>query len=432
MFGKGAIILVLGMIILFGVMSIHLNKLENNAIGNMVYYYNTTQSHNLASAGANIGVSRVYQDSSLRGVITSQTFSSGSFAGGSVTVRVDSIDPLTLKVTSISTYQITAPSRKTYSDTIEVSFDKNPYQSFAMYGWLTNNENGVNWTTKDTVWGFVHSNSTLNISGSPVFWKKVTTTKSISPKPGTGLSKGIYKDKYDIGVAPIVFPSNMDSINIAATAAGRKYTSQIWITLSPGTSADNDGKAYIRYTSTGAIVDSISLGDPSFNGVIYGTDSVCIKGTLDGRLTIGSNENIYIVDDVLYERKPETYPSSNDVLGIVANVDVRIPNLTPATTNLEIDGTIFTRTGSFTAEGYNTRTLANSGKLTVLGGIIQNTRGPVGTVDSYGNLATGYSKRYHWDDRLANPSFRPPFFPGFWRKTLAIKNWWENVRIPEF
>jgi hypothetical protein len=432
MFGKGAIILVLGFIILFGMISIQLNGLENNAIGNMSYYYNTTQSHNLASAGANIGVSRVYQDSSLRGVVTSQTFSSGPFTGGSITVRVDSIDIKTLKVTSISTYQVYAPTRKTYSDTIEVSFDKNPYQYFSMFSWLTNSENGVNWTSKDTVWGRVHSNSTLNISGSPVFMEKVSTTKAISPKPGTGLSKGIYKKGYETGVASVDLPTNMDSINLAANSAGRKYTRQIWITLSPGSSAENDGKAYIRYTSAGTIVDSISLGDPSFNGVIYGTDSVCIKGTLDGKLTIGSNENIYIVDDVLYEKNALTNPSCDDVLGIVANNNVIIPNLTPATTNLEIDGTIFTRTGSFTAESYTTRTLANSGKLTVIGGIIQNIRGPVGTVDSYGNLATGYSKRYRYDNRLANPSFRPPFFPGYWRKTLAIKNWWENTRIPQF
>jgi hypothetical protein len=432
MFGKGAIILVLGFVILFGMISIQLNGLENNAIGNMAYYYNITQSHNLASAGANVGVSRVYQDSSLRGVITSQTFSSGAFAGGSVTVRVDSIDVKTVKVTSISTYRVYAPSRKTYSDTIEVSFDKNPYQYFSMFSWLTNNENGVNWTTKDTVWGRVHSNSNLNISGSPVFWEKVSTTKAISPKPGTGLSKGIYKKGYETGVASVDLPPNMDSINIAATASGRKYTVPIWITLSPGTSAENDGKAYIRYTSAGTIKDSISLGNASFNGVIYGTDSIRVKGTLDGKLTIGSLKDIYIVDDVLYEKNALTNPNCDDVLGLVANNNVKIPNLVPDTKNLEIDGTVFSRTGSFTAENYDTRTLANSGTLTVVGGIIQNTRGPVGTTDGSGNLATGYSKRYRYDNRLANPSFRPPFFPGYWRKTLAIKNWWENVRIPEF
>jgi hypothetical protein len=301
-----------------------------------------------------------------------------------------------------------------------------------MFSWLSNNENGVNWTSKDTVWGRVHSNSTLNISGSPVFMEKVSTTKAISPKPGTGLSKGIYKKGYETGVASVDLPPNMDSINIAATASGRKYTVPIWITLSPGTSAENDGKAYIRYTSAGTIKDSISLGNASFNGVIYGTDSIRVKGTLDGKLTIGSLKDIYIVDDVLYEKNALTNPNCDDVLGLVANNNVKIPNLVPDTKNLEIDGTVFSRTGSFTAENYDTRTLANSGTLTVVGGIIQNTRGPVGTTDGSGNLATGYSKRYRYDNRLANPSFRPPFFPGYWRKTLAIKNWWENVRIPEF
>jgi hypothetical protein len=33
---------------------------------------------------------------------------------------------------------------------------------------------------------------------------------------------------------------------------------------------------------------------------------------------------------------------------------------------------------------------------------------------------------------LSDPNVRPPFFPGFFRKTLAIVNWWESVRRPAF
>jgi hypothetical protein len=429
MFGKGAIILVLGFVVLFGVVAMRLNMLENRAFGNMAYYFSTTQSHGLASIGANVGCSKVYQDSSLRGVIASQSFTSGVFKGGSYSVRMDSVKPSELKLTSTSLY-------KNYRDTVEVYFNKNPYQSFAMYAWLTNSENSVNWIGADTVWGRVHSNNTLYINGKPVFFEKVTTAKSISPKPGTGLSQGIYKKGFETGIAPIDLPTNMDSINIAAVAKGKKYTRQIWITLSDPSSANNNGKAYIRYTKTGAIVDSINLCDTTtFNGVIYGTDSVCVQGTLDGKLTIGSNENIYITDDIKYVQNPLVTPGADDVCGLVANnyiyVTDPVPGSVNATTNLEIDACIFARSQSFTAQNYNTRTTTNAGTLTIIGGVIQNIRGPVSTV-SNGIIQTGYSKRYRYDNRFGDPLYRPPFFPGFWKKTLVIINWWENVRIPTF
>lgn len=424
MFGKGAIILVLGFGVIFGLMSVRLNELEKNAVGNMAYYYNVSQSHNLAVIGANVGLSMIYQLDTLRGTLTEQSFTSGNLAGGSFIVKAENINSSTMRIRSTSSFA-------SFRDTVEVYFDRNRLQSFSMYAWMTNFEGNVFWVTGDSVWGKIHSNGNLHISGSPVFMEKVTTAKMINPKPGSGTSKGIYKKGYETGVAPINFPTDMNELIAASTAGGRKYNRQIWVTLDPKTSANNDGKAYIRYTSTGPIVDSVSLSDPSFNGVILGTDSVCVKGTVDGKLSIGSLENIYVVDDVKYENNPLVTPASDDVLGIVSNQNVIISNIVPATTNLEIHGSIFARTGSFTAQDYNSRTIANSGTLSIVGGIIQETRGAVGTSAS-GTLKTGYSKRYRFDPRLADTNFRPPFFPGFYRKTLAINNWWENVRIPNF
>jgi len=67
--------------------------------------------------------------------------------------------------------------------------------------------------------------------------------------------------------------------------------------------------------------------------------------------------------------------------------------------------------------------------LRILGSIVQNRRGPVGTFSGSG-IISGFSKRYRYDDRLADPSFRPPFYPGFYVKTYAITNWWESFRVP--
>jgi len=45
-------------------------------------------------------------------------------------------------------------------------------------------------------------------------------------------------------------------------------------------------------------------------------------------------------------------------------------------------------------------------------------------------LNSGFSKRYRFDTRLQDPSFRPPYFPGYYVKTYAITNWWESYRVP--
>jgi hypothetical protein len=55
----------------------------------------------------------------------------------------------------------------------------------------------------------------------------------------------------------------------------------------------------------------------------------------------------------------------------------------------------------------------------------------VGTF-SGGVINTGYLKRYRYDQRLADPNFRPPFYPGFVSIAYPIASWWESVRIPKF
>lgn len=421
MFGKGAIILVIGFGVIFGFIGLRLNSLENQAIGNMAYYFDINLSHNLAVAGANAGLSRIYQDPNLRGVITSQNFTSGLYKGGSFIARVDSINLNTLRLRSVSSF-------KTYKDTVEVFFDRERFQSFSIYAWMTDFEGNIFWITGDTVWGRVHSNGNIHINGSPVFMEKLTTSKQINPKPGTGTSKGIYKKGYETGVATILWPSDLGEIVAASNSGGRRYTDDIWVTLSSGSSSNNDGKAYIRNSATGPIVDSISLNDGSFNGVIYSTKSVYVKGQLDGRLTISAAKDIIVTDDITYEDNP-LYKTSDDILGLVANENVRVADNAETRNNCEIHAAIFARTNSLYADNYNSRPV--SGWLRIVGAIIQKERGAVGTFAG-STLKTGFYKRYYFDPRLAETNNRPPYFPGHYRKTLAITNWWENVRIPKY
>ncbi len=421
--GKAALILVMGFSFVLGYISLNLNRIATKAVGSMSIYADMTASNTLAKTGANAGLAKFYQDTTWIGSMTQP--SSGK--APSFTVSTAGVAGNLIRLRSVSNYK--AFGGNILHDTVEVFFDKNRRQNFSLFAWMTNSENGVSWIDKDTVWGRIHSNGTLTVNGKPVFHEKVTTTKSFNAKPGTNPNYAIFKKGYETGVATVDLPTDLSELtNASAVAAGgKRYTQNpIWVTLSKGTTANGDGKVYVRTTKTGPIIDSISLNNPAFSGVLLGNGVVNLSGTLDGRLTVASLTDVYIQDDVLYQNTNTS--TSDDMLGIVAESDVIVANNTANQSNVEIHGSIFTRTGSFMAEDYNDG--SPRGQLKVLGSIVQKTRGAVGTF-SGSTIQTGYSKRYRYDDRLADTEVRPPFYPGYYVKTYAIKNWWESYRIAD-
>jgi len=420
--GKAILILVMGFAMILGYVALNLNTMATQTIGNMSDYNNATSSHNLANAGANAGLAKFYQDTSWRGPLT-QSFSSPSPFRGSFTAKIHELTGNRLMLRSVSTYPVSY--FRNINDTIEVYFDRTRYQSFSLFAWMTNVENSVNWITGDTVWGKVHSNSTLVVNGRPVFYEKVTTTKSFSPKPGKSPNNAIFKKGYETGVQPIEFPTNFSQLVDSSLSGGRNYAGSIWVTLDPGTASSGDGFALVRATKTGPIIDTIRFNG-SFNGALVASGRLNIQGTLDGRLTACSLSDVYIQDDVVLAANP-LQTTSDDMLGIVAENNIVVADNAANNSHCAIQACVFTRNGSFMAENYNTRPV--SGELRLIGSIVQNIRGAVGTF-SGSTIQSGFSKRYRYDPRLFDPSVRPPFFPGFYVKTYAITNWWESYRLP--
>jgi hypothetical protein len=425
--GKAALILVLGLSFILGYISKNVNNVATKAVSNMSMYNSMTASHDLALAGANARLAQFYQDTSDFNVLT-QEFDGTAFTG-SFRATMDAVSGSKIRMRSVSTYPMGGGA--SLHDTVEVYFDRNKKNSFSLFAWMTDFEGNVFWISQDTVWGRVHSNGNLHINGKPVFMQKATTAKGFDPpKVGKGTNLAIFKDGYETGVAEIEFPNDISEIVTASVSGGRKYTGDIYVTLAPGTSANDDGKAYIRSgnLATGTLIDSINLSDVSFNGALLATGKVNVEGTLDGKLTIASQTNVVVQNDVLYERNPR-FMTSDDVLGLVAESNVIVARNAANNSNCEIHGSIFTRTGSFYAEDYNTRPV--SGELKVLGSIVQDTRGAVGTF-SGSTLVSGFSKRYRYDTRLSDQNFRPPFYPGYYVSTYAITNWWESYRVMQF
>ncbi len=170
--------------------------------------------------------------------------------------------------------------------------------------------------------------------------------------------------------------------------------------------------------------------NPSFKGVIYVDGKVLLSGVLRGRVTVAATDEIIIGDDITYASDPGLGTCA-DILGLFSGEQVVVADNTltspqrPATgsnyftyddTKDEFIHAIVLALDIFTVEDYasgDTKaekcegSLWGRGCLYLTGGIIQNTRGAVGTIWSVGG--TGYVKRYSYDKCGATAP--PPYFP---------------------
>jgi len=173
-------------------------------------------------------------------------------------------------------------------------------------------------------------------------------------------------------------------------------------------------------------------GNPDFNGVVYVEGKVAVSGKVRGRLTVASPSDIIIADNITLSSDPSL---CFDYLGLFSGANVTMADnllLSPAQDNGTPQKTYhlgssqsttvaasIVALGGFRVQNYDQGvpqaqpcegTSAGRGCLYLVGGIIQGTRGPVGTLDpSQTSGITGYLKRYTYNTcGQTNP---PPYFP---------------------
>lgn len=277
-------------------------------------------------------------------------------------------------------------------------------ESFARYAYLSDNEistsgSTVWFRTGDHIEGPTHTNGQFSMYGSPTFDGLVSSVSDsinyYNPAPSGGNNPN-FNEGLELGAEEREYPSSIPSnVLEAATASSAAYTGTTTVTLV------SDGTLQIT-TSTGT-VETRPIPD---NGVLYVNGDMYLSGTLHGQLTVAASGDIEITNSVTYADDPETNPESEDLLGILAGGNVKVSSAAP--TNVTIDASIMALSSSFTVENYWVGPA--KGTLTVYGGINQARRGPVGTFySSTGTMASGYTKSYHYDERLRN--MIPPYFP---------------------
>lgn len=169
--------------------------------------------------------------------------------------------------------------------------------------------------------------------------------------------------------------------------------------------------------------------NPNFKGVVYVSGKVIVSGTVRSRVTLAASGDVIIGDNVKQATDPSV-GSCDDILGIVAGGSIMVadnmlnapvqrpngnwtPHVRPVGNTDEYVHAVLLTLNIFTVQNYNSgetnrencdTTVWGRGCLQLTGGIIQQTRGAVGTTAGTGNL-----KRYAYNPcALSDP---PPYFP---------------------
>ena len=148
-------------------------------------------------------------------------------------------------------------------------------------------------------------------------------------------------------------------------------------------------------------------------------------------MTIVADYDIQITNHLTYAVHPTN--NSDNALGLIAQHDVEVATVAP--NNLIIFAHIISCNAAtdydagFHVEDYDSR--ANSGILTVYGGIVQNNRGAVGQqanerIGGHWTLVQhGFLKNYTYDTRFASEP--PPSYPTV--SNVYVKTSWREIRI---
>lgn len=418
MLGKGSLIIVFSFAAAMSIYQLKLNRAVTTTSDSFNYYYTRTLVHENALSAMNIGINKIWAKNLPDSIFTITT----DLCTSKVVVASVGLDTVQLKVNSwdyIFDEEIYYETGKALriEDSVVAYFAYT--MPFSKYFWFTDHEAGVYWITGDTVEGPVHTNGVFRTNGKPVFYGKVSAGGGIAPPPWAPGSKAEFNGGWEIGET-IEIPTDMSTlVNAATVGNGGAPVNTKSIYNEPTNFEFLDDGTVIRSVG-GDPPDTVAITDIAPTGVIYATDEVRVKGVLNGQLTIYTEDNIWIDDDIVYADDPNTNPNSDDILGLVSGNHVIISENSQNNNDVNIQAAIMALTGSFTAQNYGGRPI--SGVITLTGSVAQKDRGGVGKFSTWtGSITHGFLKKYKYDDRLAEMS--SPYFP--FVRVLRLVHWWE-------
>ena len=299
-------------------------------------------------------------------------------------------------------------------------------ETFAVFAYFTDSEKMGTTTIwfwdKDELYGRVHTNGYFSVSGHPKYTDKVTSTNAGDSKYydttnryyqggkwysdptrffnyyssynyDSPIAKAGYESKFSFagGQPDIPLPTNTDSVK---NAANKTYTYNTKLKFYDNGTVRvlNQNKITGQWSTEYVNTDLLTL---HVDGKVY-----LEGGTLKGKCTVGCTGDLEIQNSLVYK------DDKVDCMGVVAGNDIIVKTDPYTKKDLTLHMTMMALNGSFYVDKYSSG--YPRGTLSILGGLIQYQRGPVGTF-SGGSISTGYSKNYRYDEKLKTSP--PPNYP---------------------
>ncbi|MCZ6820727.1 MAG: hypothetical protein O7G31_14745 [Calditrichaeota bacterium] len=423
--GKATILLVLGMSAIMSNMLMTVNERQLPLVVEVSDHYEAIISRNIANSAANIAVSKLYRNFSWK-----TGFDSTDLSGGDYKVELRDVNfDTTFTVRRVKLMAISNFAGR--SDTVIVVMAQPPFSNYASFNssWPTN----LYYGTGDTLWGPVHTNQKFGFAGYPVFYGKVT---SVAPNYKTlGPTDPQFLGGHQFGVDPIPLPdmsTGIGDLSSAAQNGGEVHNDNVWIKFkSNGTYQYRYGGYPANESNPNEWDGTSTLSD--FNGTLMTNDGggydIHVKGVISGQLTILSDRDIYIEDDIVYANDPRSDPASGDMLGLVAKNNVIVVDNLANQTDVEIHGAIVALNQSFMVENYSAG--GPRGTLTTFGSVVQDLAAPYGTGTMSGEvwvITNGYQEKSIYDGRFLN--IGPPVFPIV--QKVSLYSWQEDAGIEDY
>lgn len=456
--GKAALLLVLGFSIIFLVFGQNFLGISNRSIENVSKYYNDTQAYNIANAGANMAANAIFMDK-----YWDAGFTNLSFAGGTINVYVS--NPLTntsgkvwichkppgnpaaqkslfIPSTAAASHMAhgdtygqcgsevvdntiaTIVSEGTFNNVTKTIIVQLRPSNFAKFGNYYSSISAMP-ATGDTFHGPFHVNGTLSTYGTPVFLGKVSSKLGLSASAGQPVFNAGYQSGVDL-------PLQFDTTGLRTLAGSAVFRGTVSKGINVRLYFNNDGTVTYQSQLEGSSTWSTSVTTPistfAPNGVIYvEKGNIYTKGIVDGNVTIVATKagrsgfgNVYQENDLRYKDNPRTNPNSNDMLGIIAEENIRIKdNSDTRGKNIYTEASMFAMNGNIGPEdGLVTQNFL--GSWYILGGLIAKTTRVTATY-SGSTPVKGLKFNHRYDERFY--TITPPAFPN--TRNYEVVSWYE-------
>ena len=223
-------------------------------------------------------------------------------------------------------------------------------ESFSRYSYFTNSEKMSDGTriwfsTNDHLWGPVRSNDQFNLSGSPMFEGLITSAASsifYKNPPPTGGNHPQFNGGLSLNSSTVTLPLSATRLRTAAASGGAWYTGNTTITLQV------DGTMLVTNAAKGWTNKLQSL--PTNGAIFINSGNVKVSGTVHGQLTIGTSNDLVLLNNISYANDPQLHPDSTGILGLVAEKKVVISQTAP--NDLNIQASVVALQSSFTVQNW--------------------------------------------------------------------------------